>query len=271
MRHLTLTLLAVASTCCIANDEAPIKKAIVFHATFDKSPDADFAKGDNKIHTAETLERKVSRPGLPGEAVKWLSTGGRQGGALKFEKQTKQLVYFKGGANLPYDSKNFQGTVSLWLRLSPAEDLPKGFVDPLQITDKKWNDASFFVDFDQDLSRDFRLGVFSDYKFWNPDDRKFDDIPAEQRPMVFVKQPPFVRDQWTHVAFTWSGVNSAKTAIANLYLNGKVQGAIAGKQRFTWEAEKAVIMLGINYVGWMDDLTIFNRALDQREIQSLRN
>ena len=50
---------------------------------------------------------------------------------------------------------------------------------------------------------------------------------------------------------------------------GKSQGHIGGRQQFTWSPEKCVIMLGINYVGWIDDLTIFDRALVQEEIMTL--
>ena len=270
MRILLVMFFVFASSVVLmAAEPSPLAKSILFHASFDRSANADISKGDARIYTADSLERNASKPGLHGDAVEWLKDGGRKGGALRFKSPTKQLVYFKAGKNVPYDKANFQGTVSLWMRLSPQQDLPKGFVDPLQITDKKWNDASFFVDFDQAEERDFRFGVFSDYKFWNPTDKKFDDIPLGERPLVTVKSPPFSREKWTHVVFTWANFNSDSETQATLYLNGKVQGGISSKQQFTWKPEEAVIMLGINYVGWIDDLVICNRALSAEEIKLL--
>ena len=150
--------------------------------------------------------------------MEWKETGGRKGGALFFKKKAEQLVYFEANKNVPYSKSNFRGTVSFWMNLSPKEDLPEGFVDPLLITDKKWNDSSFFVDFDKEKEREFRLGVFSDHDFWNPDKRNFDDIPLKERPMVFVKDWPFARGKWTHVAFTWDKFNSGEVALSLIHI-----------------------------------------------------
>lgn len=278
MRNTTF-ILSISLFCCgvlpsqevasRASTAERLAEAIVFRATFDESTTAEIGTGDKRIYTAESLERKHPNAGLNTEAVRRETTEGKHRGALHFVSKTKELVYFKGDKNLPYRESDFEGTVSLWMKLSPKEDLPKGYVDPLQITDKKWNDASVFIDFDEAKERPFRLGFFSDYKFWNPDDTKFDDIPAKQRPMVSVTEWPFQHDRWTHVAFTWKNVNTDEAATVTLYLDGKSQGQLGTKQRFTWEAEKTVIMLGINYVGWIDDLIIFDRALNMSEIQTV--
>lgn len=253
-----------------AADDQQLGHSLLFHASFDKSANADVAQGDGNIYTADSLKREKIRIGLHGDGVEWDKSKGRIGGALHFTKKSPQLVFFKGNNNVPFANSDFEGTVSMWMRLSPSKDLPQGYVDPLQITDKQWNDASFFVDFDQAEERDFRLGVFSDYKFWNPTNRKFDDIPIKERPMVFVKKPPFERDKWTHVAFTWKQFNTDKQGKAVLYIDGKDQGTINGRQRITWNPEEVVIMLGINYVGWIDDLAIFKNALSADEVQLLR-
>lgn len=266
-----LFLCLMSSSAAIAEAEwAPaIRDAISFHASFDKSMDADIAKGDGKLYFAESLERKNIQIGLPPAGVKWSSTGGRAGGALQFTTKTSELVFFKGQGNVPETKPGFEGTVSLWLKLTPKKDLPKGFVDPLQITDSKWNDGSFFVDFDQAEARTFRLGVFSEYKFWNPADTSFDDIAVDKRPMVHVPDGKFENSKWTHVAFCWSKFNEDVEAEAKLYIDGKLQGKIPGKQRFDWKADDVVIMLGINYVGGLDELTIFDRPLSAEEIATL--
>lgn len=253
-----------------ADEVAPTwRDAIIFHAPFDQSPNAAVAAGDPKIYTGDSLKREKIASGIDGSTVEWTKAGGHVGGALRFKSKTPKLVFFKGGKNVPYRKQHFSGTVSLRMKLSPKEDLPKGYVDPLQITDKKWDDASFFVDFDQGEARDFRLGVFSDTTFWNPKNRKFDEIPSSERPMVTVQQPPFKRDRWTHVAFVWNNFNDASSGRATLYIDGKAMGSLIGPQRFSWDPEQAVIMLGINYIGMLDDLAIFSRALTDNEIVQL--
>ena len=248
-----------------------VDDALIFRATFDRSVNADVAAGDPAIYTAKTLKRKQIATGLKSDGVQWRATGGRSGGALQFTRKTDQLVFYKGGDNVPYKATDFQGSVSLWMRLNPIDDLPNGFVDPIQITDKAWNNSSFFVDFDKAQNRDFRLGVFSDLAFWNPQAREFDDIPTQKRPMVTVNNPPFDHNRWTHVVWTWQSFNTSKDGDARLYLNGELHGRIDGSpQQFTWTPANVVIMLGINYVGWIDDLAIFNQALTPGEVTSLR-
>lgn len=266
---LWLCLLSCKTVLADVEWSPAIRDAVLFHASFDKSVDAEIARGDGRLYFAESLERKKIEPGLPPSGVKWSRTGGHAGGALQFASKTDELVFFKGKGNVPITKPGFEGTVSLWLKLTPKKDLPQGFVDPLQITDSKWNDGSFFVDFDQAEDRTFRLGAFSEYKFWNPADINFDDIPAARRPMVFVSDGKFENSKWTHVSFSWSRFNEDTATEAMLYIDGKLQGRIPGKQFFDWKADDVVIMLGINYVGGIDELTIFDRQLSAEEIATL--
>ena len=88
--------------------------------------------------------------------------------------------------------------------------------------------------------------------------------------MVVVTKSPFAGDRWTHVAFSLTDLNSGKTnGVARLYLDGKPQGAFDGDHRFTWSVDDLAIMLGIQYIGYLDDLAIFDRALQPREILAL--
>lgn len=248
--------------------QSSLGDALLLHASFDKSADADLAKGDARIYTAKSLKREMVQAGLHSDAVSLSGNEGRYGGSLSFTKKSDQIVFFKGAGNLPSPEQDFQGSYSFWMRLTPDTDLPPGYVDPLQITDKKWNDASFFVDFTKETPRKFRLGVFSDYKFWNPKDRKWDDIPDDERPLVTVDKPPFSREKWTHVGITFGGFNGKnKDGQATLYLNGEAQGDVRRKQHFTWGKERLAIMLGIYYVGQIDDFAIFDRALNASEMK----
>jgi hypothetical protein len=268
MRIQYIVVLLLLVNVVHAQEPSSIGDALIFHASFDESANADFAKGDKSVYTAESLKRDSVQAGLHGGAVQLNLKGGRYGGSLAFTEKSERIVFFKGAGNLPSATKGFQGTYSFWLSLTPEEDLPPGYVDPLQITDKKWNDASFYVDFTKETPRTFRLGVFSDYKFWNPKNRKWDDIPSSERPLVTVKQPPFSRDQWTHIGITFVGFNTAqRPGLATLYLNGESQGVVRRKQHFTWDADRLAIMLGIYYVGQLDDFAIFDRALTASEMK----
>jgi hypothetical protein len=39
--------------------------------------------------------------------------------------------------------------------------------------------------------------------------------------------------------------------------------------RFTWDPSKSAIMIGIEYIGDMDELMIFNRPLRAEELQAV--
>lgn len=249
--------------------ESSLTKSLSFLASFDESADADYARGDRGVYTGKNLERQQVSPGLPA-GVASLHDQGRWGRALRFERRAEQVVFYRGADNVPYAADGFAATVSLWMRLDPDQDLEPGYVDPLQITDKTWNNAALFLDFTKDdQPRHFRLGVFSDYPFWNPQDRAWDSIPARERPMVEVARPPFARDRWTHVAFTIQDFNRPTDGKAVLYLDGEPQPPLVGPQRFTWNSQQVVIMLGIYYTGLMDELAVFDRALTADEIRAL--
>ncbi len=247
-------------------------EALTFHASFDKSADADFARGDRRLHTSATGKIEDGKAGLARDDVTVREGKGRHGGALYFGKKGKPVVFFRAEKNVAYRRKDWSGTVSFWLSLDPDKDLEPGYCDPIQITDRKWNDRAFFVDFTRDdKPRHFRLGVFADFKTWNPKELKWEEFPESDRPMVVVKRTPFGRGEWTHVVMTFSGFNRAgKAGEASLYLNGELQGKLEGKpQIFSWEPAKTAVMLGLSYIGLFDDLAIFNRRLNPDEVRAL--
>ncbi|MFK7817278.1 MAG: LamG domain-containing protein [Planctomycetaceae bacterium] len=266
----SLILLLIATPAIAQSDAASLKKALVLHAPFDGSANAAFAKGDPVLYSTQSTKRTDAEAGLKGD-VKLLADAGRTGGCLHFTKKGKWFPFFKGEGNfsIPEAGKPFAGTVSFWMKLNPAKDLEPGFVDPIQITDKKWNDASFFLDFTKENPRQFRLGCYSNYKFWNPKALKYEEVPDSKRPLGIVKKLSFSNDQWTHVAFTWEDFNTNKPGRAVLYLDGRPAAKVDRPQRFDWNPKDVSIMLGIGYVGKIDDLSVFNRALTEAELQRL--
>lgn len=271
---LLMTLITNAS----ADDTPKLADGLIFHASFDGSLDANLfsADGDGRVYTGDSPGMQSVELGNSIPEVTIARKAGRLGDALRFSAKSAKVLCYKAATNGFEPKENWSGTVSLWLKLDPDQDLPPGYCDPLQITAKKWDDSAFFIDFDETLPRDFRLGVFSDPDVWNPKHLNWVDFPTTQRPMITVKKPPFSRDAWTHVVFTFAGVNSTtgEAASARLYLNGKLQGSLNQPVRFSWPKsddgqKEAMIMLGINYVGDMDELAIFRRALSAEEVEGL--
>jgi hypothetical protein len=265
--------LAAGFECSGGAAQSALRQALAFHAPFDRTVDAAHAAGDPKLYWAPNLKaRTEAKPGLPATGAVHAAGAGRFGDALRFTAPKSPVVFFKGEHNMPYAAANWSGTVSFWLSADPEGELAPGFCDPVQITPRAWNDAAFFVEFEKrPESIPFRLGVYADLNVWNPEKRRFADIPASERPLITIDKPPFAKGKWTHVLFTFERFNTGKPdGVARLYLDGAPSGSLTPRQQtFTWTPDMTAIALGLNYVGFMDDLAIFNRVLDEREIQAL--
>lgn len=255
-------LLPLLTTTLLAADW---KGELLFRATFDGTLNAKTAAGDSVLYSAPNY-KETGKPGLEGSGVEYAKGAGRKGDALRFPVKNTKAVFFKAGKNFSPTS----GTVSFWLKLDPDQDLAPGFCDPLQITDKAYNNSAIWVDFTKDdKPRHFRLGVFGALKAWNPNNLESDKNPAFNNRLVVVNKPPFTRDRWTNVAITYSGLGS-ENGTASLYVNGQLQGSSSPvKEMFDWDAANTTFRLGVNYVGLMDDLSTFRRALTAKEIAEL--
>jgi hypothetical protein len=233
------------------------KAALTFHASFDKGLDADFAKGDKSIYFAPSYKDISSAVKGPGQAPVALENG-----ALRFKSKHTTALFYRIRNNV----NPTEGTISFKLKLDPALDLPPDYVDPIQFTDKAYNDSAIWVDFTRDdKPRLFRLGVFGELKAWNPNNLPPDKNPKFDQRLVAVKNPPFSRQRWTHVVITY------KTGSASLYLDGKLQGNSSPiTEPFSWNLDQATIRLGVNYAGLFDDLAIYNRVLTPAEIANLK-
>jgi len=242
-----------------------------FHASFDGGTDAKIAKGDKHIYTAPNYKAQgEAKPGLLNPDIELAKGAGKKGDALRFKKKNEQAIFYRAEKNVAYREGNWTGTISYWLKLDPDKDLAPGFCDPIQVTDKAYNDSAIWVDFTKDdKPRHFRLGVFGALKLWNPSNTASDKNPDFNNRLVVVKRTPFTRDRWTHVAITYSGLGSG-AGEARLYLDGKLQGASPKiAEAFEWDMANGAIRLGVGYVGLMDDIAIFRRPLNAREIAAL--
>ncbi|MEW4569480.1 LamG domain-containing protein [Tautonia sp. JC769] len=254
---------------------AELAASLSFAATFDDGFDAEVAGGDPTFYSAETAARANPVAGPDGPGVDRPAEGGRSGGALRFSKENQRVHFFRVAENLPFEGPGgdgWSGTISYFLSLDPEPELPPSYVDPIQITQNAWNDAAIWNDFTRDdRPRAFRLGVLADLAVWNPEDKDFEALPDAEKPVVAVAEPPFASGRWTHVVITFDRFNTGRPdGEARLYLDGELRGTVSGwDQRYSWDPGRAVIFLGLNYAGLLDDLMIFDRPLSADEVARL--
>jgi hypothetical protein len=282
MTHASRTLPAalVALTAGLAVAQAPgagadaevrakLAKALTLHASFDKGLDADFSRADKACYVQRGTELVRA---APNDDVKVAAGAGKYGGALHFPKKGATRPAFKDGGVLGYSAKGWSTTVSAWLRLDPDRDLEPGYCDPIQITGDDNKKGYIFCEWSKDETpRYFRYAIRPLFPIWNPENKAWGDIPFEKRPMVQVERARFSRENWTHVAFTVENVNDkAKAPRGKLFINGKLQGSIEKWDlRFAWDPAKVLLVLGASYVGHIDDLAAYDRALTDGEVGRL--
>ena len=252
-----------------AEKKAALAKALTLHASFDKALDADFSRGDKACYV---LQGKNLVAAAPTDNVQLSPAAGRFGGGLHFVKKNDFRPAFKDAGVLGYNDKSWNATVSVWLRLDPDKDLEPGYCDPVQIVGDDSKKGFIFMEWSKDETpRLFRYAIRPLFPIWNPDNVQWADIPFNKRPMVQVERAPFSRDAWTHAVFTLDNINDkSHPPSGRLYLNGKRQGAIEKWDlTFGWDPAKVMLVLGASYVGHMDDLAVFNRALTDDDVQLL--
>lgn len=253
----------------------PLRESMTFAATFDNGLDADFAKGDAKLYSApKSSARAKATPGLPeGDLVKRVEGAGVHGAALEFTKKMDPVLFYRGGTNLAVRT-NWSGTASFWLKLDPDKDLAPGYCDPVQFVGQTWTNGAMFVEFSKDHTpRNFRFAIMAKHNLWNPTGKKWEEIPDADRPMVQVKQPGFSREKWTHVVFTFKYANTGrKDGIGKLYMDGELKGTFTGfDNTLVWDPVENYLNLGLAYVGMIDEISVFDRALSAQEVQILNH
>jgi len=247
-----------------------LKKALTFYSSFDNGIDADFSLGDDRLFTSPIKSADSARLGLQKPDIKVVSENSLYGKSLLYTERSSGYIYYPSEKNIAYNDKDWSGAVSFWLSLDPETDLEPGYCDPIQITDVSYNDAAIWVDFTKENPRDFRLGVIGDREAWNPNPEGPDnENPIFIKQLPVVKEPPFEKGKWTHVLINYSHLNT-ENGTASLYMNGQLKGTrVDIKDPFNWDYPKSNIYLGLGYIGLMDELSIFNRSLSDKEITKL--
>jgi hypothetical protein len=278
-RFLFATFVALAVPMAAHEPVAPavraaLGKSLTLHASFDAGANADFARGDRTLFTYATPQQRAQGGvvGLPDDTIKITPGSGRFGNALLFTKKNNIRPYFKDGGNIGYNTSDWSYSVSVWLRISPDDDLEPGYCDPVQFVGNDGNKGFIFLEWDKDSKpRYFRYAIRPLQEIWDPGKVGWANLPFEKRPMVQVDRAPFSHARWTHVVFTAQHINS-KTAkpSGRLYIDGQGQGAIENWDlSFGWTADSALLVLGAAYIGHLDDLSVFDRSLTDDEVRAL--
>ena len=260
------TALCLLAATCLADDG--LRRGLTFHAPFDAGFDAASSADDPACRVR--AGGKMVSP-TPGPEMR-LATDGKFGACLVFPKKGTVRPEYAASRSLAYGTTDWSATVSVWLRLDPDKDLEPGYCDPVQIVGDDVKKGFIFLEWSKDHApRHFRFAVRPIYHLWNPDAVGWEQIPDERRPMVKMEQAPFRRDRWTHVVFVLDHLNDhAAPPRARLHVDGKPVGVIQGHDlTFGWDPAAIRLVLGAAYVGSMDDLAVWNRALTAEEIARL--
>lgn len=72
-----------------------LSDSLSFAATFDRDFNADFSKGDGRLYSSKTIDRKQIDQSLTAPGVARVRLGARSGEALKFTKSDPRFLFFK--------------------------------------------------------------------------------------------------------------------------------------------------------------------------------
>lgn len=250
-----------------------LKKAATFHASFDESPDADFARGDRSLSTrfnhATDKDKHVFEKGYDAKVFRVARGKGIHGGALEAIDVLPRngRIFYPGKDNLAFRKGGWGGAVSVWVNTDPDKLLKTKFCDPIQLTQKGALNGGIWFDFNDARPRSLRHGAFSALK---PDEKAMsEDDPAA--PMVRVPRPGFKEGKWHHVVLSWKNFDTGKKdAVSSMYIDGKLIGQIKDRAiSMDWDMERAGIYVAVNYVGLLDELGVFNRELTAGEVAAL--
>jgi hypothetical protein len=261
--------LALSWSVSISHGNEALARSLTLFASFDEGLTADFSKGDKICYVKQGAGLV---PFVENDEAKIAISEGRFGSAIHFPRKGTTRPLYPGKDVLGYNEKSWSTTVSIWLRLTPDEDLEPGYCDPIQIVGDDTKKGFIFLEWSKDHTpRHFRYAIRPLIELWDPQGLGWEGLPDEKRPMVRVLDAPFSREKWTHAVFTLDKINEKEgKSSGTLYLNGKKQGSIEGFDlTFGWDPASVSLVLGAAYVGYQDDLAVFDRVLSDEEVKQL--
>jgi hypothetical protein len=257
-------------------EEAALRKAVTFYASFDEAVKGDFG-GDLTVFTGVRPSPDAARPapaprrGFNAKIFSISRNKGIAGGCLKASDvlPDNDRILFPARGNIAFKKGGWGGAVSFWIKTDADKMLKTKFCDPVQITEKGANNGGIWVDFNDAKPRSLRHGAFP----FVPEGKvsvKEDDAHA---PMVRVPGIGFRAGDWHHLVVSWRNFDTGKkNAVSALYIDGQEIGAVKGFEiGMNWNLDKTGIYVAVNYVGLLDELAIFSRPLTLEEVRLLQN
>jgi hypothetical protein len=252
-----------------------LRKAATFYASFDEEVRADFGAGEltpGTRYNHETEKGKyVFEKGIDAKVFRIAKDKGVHGGALEATDVLPRngRIYFPAKGNLAFKKGGWGGALSVWCNTDPNKLLKTKFCDPIQITQKGANDGGLWFDFNDAKPRDLRHGAFPAVPSGETPIKE-DDPKA---PMVRVPKVDWKDGEWHHVVLSWSNLDTGKDdALSALYIDGKLVGDIKRRAlAMDWDVEKTGVYIAINYIGLLDELALFDRALSPEEVALLHD
>jgi len=256
-------------------DGDALRKAVTFYASFDEALVGDFGNGGKSLGTrfdsATTKGAFEFEPGYDPRVFKVAKAKGIQGGALEATAALPRRgrIFFPAKDNISFRETGWGGAVSFWMNTDPDKSLVTPFCDPIQITEKGANDGGIWIDFPDSKPRDMRLGAFPAV----PAGGK--PIPESDANAPLVKMPKvgFKVGEWHHVVLSWNNFDTGTAdATAVLFVDGKRIGDLHDRElAMRWNLDKAGIYIAENYIGLVDELGVFSRALTDEEVALLKS
>ena len=276
MRHpFRSTLALVAAGLLLASaraDEAAVRKAVTFYASFDEAVKGDFGgdltAGTRFPHPTEKGQF-VFKKSVENAVVRIAKEKGIVGGALESVavSPTNGRLYFPVKGNLAYKKGGWSGSVSVWCNTDPNRLIAAKFCDPVQITQKGYDNGDLWFDFNDAKPRDLRFGAFTARR----DGQKAIPESDPKAPLIRAPRIDWKVGEWHHVALTFQNLDTGKTdAVTTLYIDGKRIGAVKDQAiAMGWESGKASAFLAISYIGLMDEFALFDRSLTAEDVALL--
>jgi hypothetical protein len=276
IRRLRNAAVAILATLHLAspNDAADaIRQAVTLRASFDEAVRADYGQGDLGLSTRFNHESEKNRfvfeKGFDATVFRVARNAGIVGGALEARNLLPRngRIFFPAQGNIAYRRGGWAGSVSVWLKTDPNTMLKSGFCDPVQITERGASNGGIWVDFNDAKPRDMRMGAFPAVPEGGKPRAESDPLA----PIIWLKGVGFKASEWHHVVMTWEGFDTGRSdAGAALYVDGKPIGELKDREiAMQWDLDKTGIYIAVGYIGLLDELAVFKRALTPAEIALL--
>jgi lysophospholipase L1-like esterase len=247
--------------------------AVSFYASFDDGVRGDVGGGLSLRTRSGFLDRGnlTFEDGFNARVFRIAKGQGVSGGALEVSDvlPNNGRVFFPVKGHLAYKKGGWGGAVSVWCNTDPNRLLRTKFCDPIQITQKGANNGGIWFDFNDARPRDLRHGAFP--ALAESEKPVSEDDP--RAPMVRVPKIGWKAGDWHHVVLSWKNFDTGKPdAVSALYIDGRLIGEVKGRAiAMGWDVDRAGVYIGVNYIGLLDELALFNRALTADEVKALHS